>query len=89
MQDLLEQFLIEARDLVQQATDDLLELERNPADRARLDGAFRAVHTLKGSVGLFDLVPMGTALHAGEDLLDAVREGRAPRIERPSTSSWN
>nr|WP_245215687.1 chemotaxis protein CheA [Pararoseomonas baculiformis] len=73
---MLEQFLIEGRELVQQATEDLLALERDPADAARLDGAFRAVHTLKGSVALFDLGPMERALHAAEDLLDALRAGR-------------
>jgi two-component system chemotaxis sensor kinase CheA len=42
-----------------------------------MDSAFRAVHTLKGSVGLFDFAPMGLALHAAEDLLGALREKRA------------
>jgi two-component system chemotaxis sensor kinase CheA len=74
---LLEYFIIEARELVQQATDDFLALERNPTAAARLDSAFRAVHTLKGSAGLFDFAPMGLALHAAEDLLGAVREGQA------------
>lgn len=76
MDDLLEQFIIEARELVQQATDDLLALERNPAVSAHLESAFRAVHTLKGSVGLFDFGPMGLALHAAEDLLGALGDGR-------------
>jgi two-component system, chemotaxis family, sensor kinase CheA len=76
MTDLLPQFLIEARELVQLATDDLLELEMKPTDATRLDSIFRAVHTLKGSVGLFDLAPMAIALHAGEDLLGAMRDGR-------------
>jgi two-component system chemotaxis sensor kinase CheA len=76
MDELLEQFLIEGRELVQQASDDLLALERNPNDAAGIDSAFRAVHTLKGSVGLFDLAPMGLALHAAEDLLDAMRNGQ-------------
>lgn len=69
MDDLLAQFVIEAAELTQQAAEDLLALERNPGDRARLDSAFRAIHTLKGSVGLFDLAPMQSALHAAEDLL--------------------
>ncbi|MBP0496455.1 chemotaxis protein CheA [Pararoseomonas indoligenes] len=77
MNELLEQFLVESRELVQAAADDLLALERNPGDPARLDGAFRAVHTLKGSVALFELAPMGAALHAGEDLLEALRRGAA------------
>jgi two-component system chemotaxis sensor kinase CheA len=76
MDELLEQFLIEGRELVQQASEDLLALDRDHGDTARLDSAFRAVHTLKGSVGLFDLAPMGHALHAAEDLLSAVRDGR-------------
>jgi two-component system chemotaxis sensor kinase CheA len=83
LDELLSQFLLEARELVQQAADDLLGLERHPDNRIRLDGAFRAVHTLKGSVGLFDWPPMGAALHAGEDLLSALRDGRAS-VDRAS-----
>lgn len=73
MDELLEQFLIEGRELVEQAASDLVALERDPTDPARLDTVFRAVHTLKGSVALFDYAPMGHALHAAEDLLGAVR----------------
>ncbi|MBL0407032.1 chemotaxis protein CheA [Microvirga aerilata] len=76
MDDLLQHFIVEARELVQQATDSLLALERDPAGSAHLDSAFRAVHTLKGSVGLFDFAPMGLALHAAEDLLGSLRDGR-------------
>ncbi len=76
MDDLLQHFIVEARELVQQATDSLLSLERDPASPAHLDSAFRAVHTLKGSVGLFDFAPMGLALHAAEDLLGSLRDGR-------------
>lgn len=76
MDELLAQFLIEGPELVQQASDALLALERRPDDRALLDDAFRAVHTLKGSVGLFDLPAMAAVLHAAEDVLSAVREGR-------------
>ncbi|MBI0537591.1 chemotaxis protein CheA [Roseomonas sp. KE2513] len=76
MSDLLDAFLVEARELAETAAAELMALERAPADAARLDGLFRAVHTLKGSVGLFDLAPMGAALHAAEDLLDAARAGQ-------------
>src|SRR5665647_2133252 len=37
---------------------------------------FRLVHTLKGNSGLFDFPEMTRVLHAGEDLMDAVRDGR-------------
>jgi two-component system chemotaxis sensor kinase CheA len=76
MDELLEQFLIEGRELVQLASDDLMALESRPADAARIDSAFRAVHTLKGSVGFFDFAAMGRLLHAAEDLLSTVRGGR-------------
>lgn len=82
MDELLAQFLIEGPDLAHQATDDLLALERTPTDPGLIDSAFRAVHTLKGSVGLFDLPAMGRVLHAAEDLLAAIRSG-AP-ADRPS-----
>jgi two-component system chemotaxis sensor kinase CheA len=72
--DLLAQFVIEAAELTQQAAEDLLALEREPGDRARLDSAFRAIHTLKGSVGLFDLAPMQSALHAAEDVLGLAKK---------------
>lgn len=69
MDELMQQFVVEALELTQQAAEDLLALERDPGDRARIDSAFRAIHTLKGSVGLFDLDPMHRALHAAEDTL--------------------
>jgi two-component system chemotaxis sensor kinase CheA len=75
MDELIEQFAIEARELVQQASDDLLSLEKNPGDRERLESAFRAIHTLKGSVGLFDFGPMHAVLHRAEDLLSQARAG--------------
>jgi two-component system chemotaxis sensor kinase CheA len=72
--ELLEQFLIEGRELIQEATEDLLALERQP-EADRIDRLFRAFHTLKGSVGIFDFAPMSQVLHAAEDLLAALRNG--------------
>ena len=76
MDELLDQFLIEGREQIQQAADDLLALERDPGDAARIDSAFRAIHTLKGSAGLFDLAPLGAVMHAAEDVIGALRESR-------------
>jgi HPt (histidine-containing phosphotransfer) domain-containing protein len=73
--ELLDQFLIEGRELTAQAGEELAALARAPGDRARLDSCFRAVHTLKGSVGLFDLPAMGRLLHIAEEQLDTLRRG--------------
>lgn len=75
MNEFLEQFLIESRELVQQATADLLAFEQDPQSRDRLDGAFRAFHTLKGGAGIVDFTAMARAVHAAEDALSAVRAG--------------
>ena len=50
MEELLQQFVIEAAEQVQQAADDLLSLEREPASRPHIESLFRAVHTLKRCV---------------------------------------
>ncbi|WP_334162492.1 chemotaxis protein CheA [Phenylobacterium sp.] len=75
MNEFLEQFLVECRELVEQATDDLLALEENPREADRLDGAFRGFHTLKGAAGIVDFNAMARALHAAEDVLSAARAG--------------
>ncbi|MBP2228534.1 two-component system chemotaxis sensor kinase CheA [Azospirillum agricola] len=76
MSALFDQFILESRDLLTEAGDSLLALERDPADRAAVDALFRAFHTLKGATGLFDLAPFTRLVHAGEDALAAVRDGR-------------
>jgi two-component system chemotaxis sensor kinase CheA len=78
MNEFLEQFLIEARELVEQATADLLALERAPSAAEPLDGAFRAFHTLKGGAGIVDFSAMSRATHAAEDALSSVRAGVQP-----------
>jgi two-component system chemotaxis sensor kinase CheA len=75
MNEFLEQFLIESREHVEQATADLLALERTPADNAHVDSVFRAFHTLKGGAGIVDFTAMAHAVHAAEDELSAARAG--------------
>jgi len=76
--ELLEQFLLEGRELVAAAGEELTALGGGAAgDPARLDSLFRAVHTLKGSAALFDLPGLTALLHAAESALEASRrEGR-------------
>ncbi len=75
MSALQEQFVTEARELVRQATDDLIALERDGTSPERIDSVFRAFHTLKGSAGVVELPAMSVMLHAAEDLLAGVRGG--------------
>jgi two-component system chemotaxis sensor kinase CheA len=70
-----DQFVAEARELIRQATDNLIALERDGLSPERIDSVFRAFHTLKGSAGVVELPAMSIVLHAAEDLLDSVRHG--------------
>lgn len=89
MNEFIEQFLVEARELADQGVDDLLALEANPSDRTRLDSAFRAFHTLKGAAGIIEFPAMGRALHAAEDRLsDARAEGGAVPPSLISDGLW-
>jgi len=72
---LLAQFIPEARELLEHAGSGLLALEKSQSAEA-LDDIFRAVHTLKGTSGLFDIAPLTNLVHAAEDLLVEVRAGK-------------
>lgn len=76
MNPLLEQFISEARDFLQGIGEKLMQLESDPNSTVLMTELFRLVHTLKGNTGLFEFPEMMRVLHAGEDLLDAVRDGR-------------
>ena len=88
MNALHEQFVAEARELIHQATDDLIAVEREGASAERIDRIFRAFHTLKGSAGVVELPAMTLTLHAAEDLLAAIHGGRLG-VRRPwSIRRW-
>ena len=71
---LLADFLEEARDLVQQAEAALLELDAGADDPEIVNRLFRAVHTLKGSAGLFALDDFVAFTHQQESLIMRVRD---------------
>ena len=73
---LLEGFLEEARDLLKEAEDNLLRLEQGSDDAEVINALFRAVHTLKGSAGIFSLEPLVSLAHQLENQLMGVRDGQ-------------
>jgi len=73
---LLEQFLSESRESLQGISEKLMQLENDPDSTQLMTELFRYVHTLKGNSGLFDFPELTRVLHAGEDLMDSVRDGR-------------
>ena len=79
MDDLLEEFIAETREMLGAMQGELVTWESDPADRERLDTIFRFVHTVKGNCGFFDLPRIEALAHAAESALAQVRAGkRAP-----------
>ena len=78
MNEFIEQFLVESRELVEQTSRDLLALEKDSANKESLDGAFRGFHTLKGGAAIVDFGAMTRALHAAENMLSSVRSNIRP-----------
>jgi two-component system chemotaxis sensor kinase CheA len=71
----LQTFIAEARELLQDMEDSLLRLEADPHDADTIGAIFRAAHTIKGSAGLFGLDPVVSFTHIVENVLDRVRDG--------------
>ncbi|HSX70203.1 MAG TPA: chemotaxis protein CheA [Pseudomonas sp.] len=82
---LLRGFIEEGRDLAKQAEEYLLVLDQEPDDEQAVHGLFRAMHTLKGSAGLFTLTPLVNFTHHLESLLSTVRDGKR-RLTAPLIS---
>jgi two-component system chemotaxis sensor kinase CheA len=78
MNALLAQFIAESREALESIAGKLMQLEKKPDDTECISELFRLVHTLKGSSGLFTFPEMTRVLHAGEDLLDMMRQGEIP-----------
>lgn len=68
-------FLAEAGELVEGLGEELLELEKTPDDRQRLDSIFRAFHTIKGGAGFLNVSSLVEICHAAEEVFDALRKG--------------
>jgi two-component system, chemotaxis family, sensor kinase CheA len=69
-------FVIEARELLRDMEQQLLDLERMQ-DKDTIDAVFRCAHTIKGSAGIFGFDPIVDFTHVVEGVLGDVRRGRA------------
>ncbi|MEM9352910.1 MAG: chemotaxis protein CheA [Planctomycetota bacterium] len=72
---LLDEFLTESAEAIDQLDLDLIELERSSDDPEIVSRIFRCVHTMKGTSGFLELLTLGEVAHAGENLLSDIRDG--------------
>jgi two-component system, chemotaxis family, sensor kinase CheA len=73
--DLLIEFVMESRELLDHAESMLLALEQSPDDAEAVNTVFRAFHTVKGTSGFIGLKPISELAHLAESLLTRARSG--------------
>jgi len=75
MEELLQDFLLEAGELLSQVDNKLVDLEKRPEDRELLNDIFRGFHTIKGGAGFLNVENLVTLCHRTENLFDKLRNG--------------
>ncbi len=71
-------YMEEAYERLAELESSLLELENNPEDMDLIDRVFRAMHTIKGSGGMFGFDDIVSFTHNIETVFDCIREGKIP-----------
>ncbi|MBT00683.1 MAG: chemotaxis protein CheA [Oceanospirillaceae bacterium] len=74
-QEILEDFLVEAGEILEQLSEQLVDLEQRPDDKDLLNAIFRGFHTVKGGAGFLQLEAMVECCHKAENLFDQLRNG--------------
>ncbi len=75
MEELLQDFLMEATELLSDVDNKLVELEKRPNDTALLNDIFRGFHTIKGGAGFLNANHLVALCHRTENLFDKLRNG--------------
>jgi len=75
-EDILQDFLVEAGEILELLQEQLVELENNPQDAALLNAIFRGFHTVKGGAGFLSLTELVDACHGAENVFDILRTGK-------------
>jgi two-component system chemotaxis sensor kinase CheA len=73
--EILQDFLVEAEEILEGLNEQLVELENRPQDSDLLNAIFRGFHTIKGGAGFLNLEAMVTLCHKGEDVFNLLRQG--------------
>lgn len=75
-EDILQDFLVEAGEILERLSQQLVDLEQRPDDKNLLNAIFRGFHTVKGGAGFLSLTPMVQCCHVTENLFDILRNGK-------------
>ncbi len=73
--EILQDFLVEAEEILDGLNEQLVALETQPQDKDLLNSIFRGFHTIKGGAGFLSLEAMVNLCHKGEDVFNLLRQG--------------
>ena len=75
-EEILQDFLVEAGEILELLSEQLVDLEQRPDDSDLLNAIFRGFHTVKGGAGFLQLDPLVECCHAAENVFDILRNGQ-------------
>ncbi len=75
-EEILQDFLVEAGEILEQLSEQLVDLERNPDDIPLLNSIFRGFHTVKGGAGFLQFNALVNCCHYAENVFDILRNGQ-------------
>ncbi|MCE2571496.1 chemotaxis protein CheA [Motilimonas eburnea] len=74
-EDILQDFLVEAAEILELLSEQLVDLEKQPDDSNLLNAIFRGFHTVKGGAGFLSLTELVDCCHGAENVFDTLRNG--------------
>jgi two-component system, chemotaxis family, sensor kinase CheA len=74
--EILQDFLVEAGEILEQLSEQLVDLEQQPDDYDLLNAVFRGFHTIKGGAGFLAIEPLVEVCHRAEDVFNILRQGQ-------------
>jgi two-component system, chemotaxis family, sensor kinase CheA len=86
MGEIINEFLVESYENLDQLDQNLIDLEQNPGDTNILSSIFRTIHTIKGTCGFIGFTKLESVAHVGESLLSKLRDGVLD-LDPPRTSA--
>ncbi len=86
MDDVINEFLVESFENLDQLDQDLVDLEQDPSNTELLSNVFRIIHTIKGTCGFLGFSKLESLAHVGENLLSRLRDGEL-KLDPEKTSA--
>lgn len=75
-EEILQDFLVEAGEIIEKLDEQLVQIEKTPDDKDLLNAIFRSFHTVKGGAGFLNLTELVEICHAAESVFDMLRNGK-------------